>query len=637
MMFSSCAARSARSSRVDAARLDADRAGGRAIPRAGAWLAMVLCLFAAGCGEGGSGAKPAPSSTSSTQPAGSATGAPADGSGASTAAASPADLEGEFRFVSADEHNFLDPQKMSWLHDLRVAECLFETLVRVGVPSAQIEPGVASAWEVSDDRLTYTFHLRPDARWSNGDSVRASDFLFAWRRALMPDFAADYSQLLFRIEGAEAFFKWRQTELAAGVASGKATPWADIVAKFDATVAARAVDPQTLVVKLAQPTPYFLELCAFVTFGPNHAASLEPLLQPDPKSGMYRIDSGYWSDPKRLVGNGPYLLARRRFRQDLLMTQNPHYWDKASMGNRSILERIIENPQTALYAYDNGQAHWLPDIPTSSAIAADLLKQGRKDVIASPWAGTYFYNLNCRPTLADGRKNPLADARVRRALSMAIDRKALVEQVTRMNQPVAKTFIPPGCLPGYDAPVDAGVGFDPEGARKLLAEAGYRGGAGLKGLSILYNSGRGHENIAQPIKRSWEEHLGVVVTLEAQEGKSFSERLKKHSYTIARASWMGDYRDATTFLDKFRSENGNNDAAWKSPEYDALLDRAATEPDAPARLGILRQAEALMLADQPIAPLYHYVTLHVFDPAKVRGIEPNPWNFRRLERVRVEP
>lgn len=586
--------------------------------------ATLLLLLPAGCGDSGPGTGTGPTT------------APATGPSAGEPAGDEA--EAEFRFVSANEHNFLDPQKISWLHDIRVVDCLFETLVKTSLPSQQIEPGVAEKWEISEDQLTYTFHLRPDARWSNGDPVTANDFLFAWRRALMPDFAADYSQLFFRLKGGEDFFKWRAGTLKEDASGGAAAavPWKEIAAKFDELVGASAPDPKTLVVRLAEPVPYFLELCAFAPYGPNHAASIEPLLAPDPKSGMYRIDPGYWGDPKKLVCNGPYVIQRRRFRQDLLMAQNPRYWDKASVKNHSILELIIDNPQTALIAYQNGQAHWLPDIPTSSSIAADLVQQGRKDVLASPWAGTYFYNFNCRPTLPDGRKNPLADARVRRALSMTIDRKALVTQVTRLNQPIARTFIPPGCLPGYEPPVEAGAAFDPEGARKLLAEAGYPGGAGLTGLTILYNTGLGHENLAQPIKNSWEKNLGVVVVLEAQEGKTFSERLKKHSFTIARATWTGDYRDATTFLDKFRSDNGNNDAAWSNAEFDGLLDQAAGETDAAKRLATLRKAEELMLKEQPIAPLYQLVTLHVYDPNKIEGIDPNPWNFRRLDHVRVK-
>jgi oligopeptide transport system substrate-binding protein len=354
---------------------------------------------------------------------------------------------------------------------------------------------------------------------------------------------------------------------------------------------------------------------------------------------MVTGDATHWTDPDRVISNGPYRLKSRRFKQDLLLVQNEHYWNKAAMRNRSIRERIIPDAQTGLMVYRNGKADWLPEVPTTSSLAADLVAQaksgGRDDVHTSPWAGTYFYNFNCMEKLPDGTPNPLHDARVRRALSMTIERDTIVNRVTRLELPTARTFIPPGSLPGYDAPVDAGVGFDPAAAKELLAEAGYADGAELRGLSILYNNNAGHASIAQQIKRGWEKHLGVSVQLEGLEGKNFSRRLREHQFTISRASWIGDYRDATTFLDKFKSDNGNNDAGYANPRYDELMAAAAKEQVPSARLRLLREAEALMLGEQPIAPIYHYITLNVYDPGMVKGIYPNPWNFRRLELVEV--
>ncbi len=208
-------------------------------------------------------------------------------------------------------------------------------------------------------------------------------------------------------------------------------------------------------------------------------------------------------------------------------------------------------------------------------------------------------------------------------------------KLTRIDQPIARTFIPPGALPGYDPPVEAGVTYDIEAARKLLADAGFPNGQGLNGLTILFNANGGHVDIAQQIKNSWEKNLGVVVTLESLEVKAFGERLRKHDFTIARSAWMGDYRDPTTFLDKFQSTNGNNDAAWSNAKFDQLLEQASQQLDPVERLKTLRDAEALMLSEQPIAPIFHYVTLHVFDPEKVQNMGLNMWNFRRLELIEV--
>lgn len=548
-------------------------------------------------------------------------------------------------FAIHDEHRRFDPQEISWVMDSRIADCLYEPLLRVNPADLSLEPGVAGLPDVSDDGLTYRFSLRDDARWSDGTPVTSHDFRFAWRRALLPDMAADYTQLLFCIEGAKAFFEYRQEALDRFATEHADAPdpkaaealWTQALERFDETVGIKAPDDRTLVVRLAQRTPYFDELVAFVTFMPVPKTVVSKLTSIDAESGMMRKDAGYWSDPARLVSNGPYILKRRRFRRDLLLEANPHYWDRAAMRNGSILEKIISEHQTALLYYQNGSVNWLPDLPTASPLAADLVAQNRPDVHLQPMAGVYFYNFNCKPTLPDGTPNPLADRRVRRALSMAVDRKTIVEQVTRLHQPVATTFVPPGVLPGYDPPTESGIHFDTEAARKLLAEAGYEDGATLIGLSVLYNTGHGHETIAQAIKRMWKQHLGVSVELEGVEVRSFGDRLKKQDYAISRAGWFGDYRDPTTWLEKMETGNGNNDCAYSNAEYDAVLRDAAVEPSPERRLEILRQAEAIMLEDAPMAIIFQYLSLYVYDPANLKGMTPNAWNAWRLDRVEVAP
>ncbi len=551
----------------------------------------------------------------------------------------------DFVFVSGSEHTFLDPQRASWLHDLRIIECLFEPLVKVRLPELDLEPATAERWDVSDDALTYTFHIREDARWSNGDPVTAHDYLYAWRRALMPDFAADYTQLLWHIQGAEAFFQWRTEQLADYL---KTTPDnAEAAAKrvqeafnrFEETVGLEAVDDKTLRVTLAQPIPYFIDLCGFATFNPVHRASVETWTTINPATGML-VTSLDWTRPGELVSNGAYILERRRFKRDLLLVQNPHYWNVSEMGNTSILERFVEDPQTARLMYEGGEVDYLPDIPITHTVAGNLVQEmragRRKDVSVFPAAGTYFYNFNCQETLPDGRKNPFADRRVRLAFSMTIDRRSIVENISRVGQPPANTFVPLGSIKGYDPPVDAGVQYDPERARRLLEEAGYPNGRGLEGLSILYNSGANHELAAQRIKRGWEEQLNVSVALEGVETTVFSHRLKTHNFSIGRAGWFGDYRDPTTFLDKFVTDNGNNDAAYSSAEFDALMRKASEELDPEKRMRLLEEAEAFMLRDQPIAPIYQYVLLDIYNPERMKNFHPNAWKYRRFEKIRVE-
>ena len=556
--------------------------------------------------------------------------------------AGSASSKSQLVFVSASEPNTLDPQRMSWLHSIRAAECLYRPLMRYTLPQLELEPATAKSVEVSDDQLTYTFHLREDAAWSNGDPVTAHDFIAAWRRALLPDFAADYVKLLFHIEGAEAFFDWRtaQLERLANLpdnerAQAARQAWNEAIVHFDETVGVEAADDRTLVVTLAQPTPYFLELCAFITFAPNHAGTLETMMTLNETSGMMTIAETYWTDPDRLVSNGPYVLADHAFKQYMQLDPNPHYWDRENVANGGIRMKVIENPQSALQTYSQGGAHWLPDIPTATSLAADLVKSGRRDVHAAPWAGTYFYSFNCLPTLADGTANPLAQRAVRRALSLAINRADVVNYVTGMKQPIARSFVPSGKIPGYAPPTDEGVTFNPGKAKELLAMAGHPNGEGLENLTLLYNTGAGHEGIAQAIRSMWQDHLGITVSLEGVEVSHFGERLKNQKYTIARAAWIGDYRDPTTFLDKYRTNDGNNDAKFSHQQYDRLLDQAKQATDPAERMDLLRRAEAILLREQPIAPIFHFITLHVFNPQEVKGLDLNAWNVRRLERVSV--
>jgi len=554
----------------------------------------------------------------------------------------PSTPRADFVFVNGDEHVTLDPQKISWVSDGRVAQGLYETLAVYQLPSLELEPGAAASWSVSDDQLTYTFTLRQDGKWSNGDPVTADDFVYAWRRAMLPDTAADYTKLMYTIKGAKDFYNWRAQALtdhaAASHDDAQAAAdqlWEETLNRFDETVALIAVDDRTLEVTLERPTPYFLELCAFVTFSPVHRASHEARSRIDAASGRVVEDTTYWNQPEELVTNGAYTLAERTFKQGLRLEANPEYHAADQVKSKTIAERIIPTPQTALLAFDNGEVDWVPSLPSSGSLVSDLAKSERDDVNQVPMAGVYFYNFNCNPRLNDGRDNPLADPRVRRAFSMAVDRQTIVDQVTRLGQPVTKTYVPGDAVAGYDPPEQAGISHDVEAARALLAEAGYPGGNGLDGLSILYNTGSGHEDIAQAIARIWQQTLGVTITLEGVEVKTFSDRLKSHDYTIARASWFGDYRDPTTWLEKMRTGDGNNDCGYSNPEYDALLDRAAATLDQDERFAILRDAEAVLLRDSPMLMLYQYVLIHLADPAKVSGLHLNGWNHTRLEQIEV--
>ncbi|MEX0776825.1 MAG: peptide ABC transporter substrate-binding protein [Phycisphaeraceae bacterium] len=540
-----------------------------------------------------------------------------------------------------DLHDF-DPQRSSWMVDFRVLECLFETLLRTELPSTDVGLGTAQRYEVSPDGLTYTFHIRPDAVWSNGDPVRASDYIFAWRRAMIPDLSAQYTNLVFNIAGAKGFFDWRVEQLKrygkSPTRSEKAARdlWDEAVEQFNQTVGLRAPDARTLVVTLANPTAYFPELAAFATFSPLHEKSVERFVTYNAQTGHLAMDAA-WVRPANLVCNGPYVLAERSVKQRILLLANPHYWNRAAMQNQSIRIDIIENPQTAFLAYKDPDAgvDWWPDLPSGDPLAADLVAQQRPDLHPYPSAGTYFYLFNCNPTLPDGRPNPFTDARVRRAFSMTIDRQTIVDNITRLHQPVARTFVPPDAFTDYMPPVEAGATYDPQGARKLLAEAGYPGGKGLERLTLMFNKDAGHDKIAEFVMNTWQRELGVRVEPVVQSTKVFGDFRRSQKFIIARGNWFGDYRDPTTFLDMYISHDGNNDAKWSNAEYDQLMAEAARTADAAGRLEILRRAETLLMQEQPLAPMFYYVQFHMYDPQRIAGVFPNAWNYRRLEFVKV--
>ena len=284
-----------------------------------------------------------------------------------------------------------------------------------------------------------------------------------------------------------------------------------------------------------------------------------------------------------------------------------------------------------------------PDVPASGAIGELLIsasKAGKRDdVHVIEAAGTYFYNFSCSNERTQaGAANPLRDARVRKAMAMAIDRPYIVDRVTRVGQPIARTFIPPGTIVGYDSPVEDGITFDPEPAQKLLAEAGFPNGQGFPTLTLLFNTGNLHEFPAQAVVKMWETHLGINVSLQGVETKVFGDRLKKHDFDISRAGWYGDYPDPTTFLNKMAAHSNNNDADWQDEAYNALLEKAAHELDPPKRMKILEQAEAVMLEAAPMALIYQYNQLRLYDTKRVKGLaeQDNAWNKFYMEFISVE-
>ncbi len=551
--------------------------------------------------------------------------------------------EADFVFSITSEHNSRDPQRMTYLMDIQLTRAMFEPLVILDFSNMETYPGMAESWEISEDGLTYTFHIREDAKWSNGDPVTSHDFVYAWRRAMLPDTAAGYGHFMFFIKGAEDFFHWRSDQLkaytdkystAGGSEEDAKVMWAEAEKKFVEMVGLEAPDDQTLIIHLRQRTEYFIDMLAFATYLPVHEKSVSAAVAFNAESGQILDDATYWNDPHRLICNGPYTLKDRKYRQYNYCEANEYYWNKESLKNSSVMELIVNNEQSQLLLYETGVIDFVPSVIPE--IAYDLVRQDRSDVHITPMAGTYFYNLNCLPKLKTGEDNPLYDSRVRRALAMAVNRDEITHSITRLNEPSAYSFVPPTALNFYHPPVEDGPRFDPEAARELLAEAGHADGEGISGLSILYNTGAGHENVAQAIKKMWKEELGVDVTLEGVESKISAARARSQDYTIRRTGWYGDYADPTTWLDIRRGDDENNTTKWKNDEYDRLMDEASVATDSQKRLELLRQAESILVKESPMVLIYHPVQVGLFNPEQVKGLVLNGWSQLRFELISVD-
>ncbi len=615
----------------------------------------------------------------------------------------------DFTYINRGSFNTLDPGQMNYHQDIMVAMALWEGLTSPVPGTLEAGPGTAlPPFEVDADRRGYSFNLRPEARWSNGDPVTAADFVRGWRRAIEPGTADVYSELIAaHIQGARAYVEWRSQAVSVltlvrqlqkgsppdrssaeaalrtpagaallarvglGPVEGGPDAAAEVLdrlrnapvdwerlgdelldahaAQMDqrfAEVGVRAVHPHRLEVRLARPAAYFLDLTWFPIYYPVHE-SIERLR--DRYKGRPLADTGIvacdpqWTKPDYrrrgypgLISNGPYRLAEWVFKRRLRLERNPYYWNAAAVRCATIESIDVEYQNSAWMLFEQGYADMMSDLAmdyTPELVRAVRLGR-RDDVHAIPSFGTYYYEMNARPVLWDGRPNPVADARVRRALAMAVDRRQLVDHVVRLDNPVSTTLVPPGQIPGYHSP--RGLERDPQGARRLLAEAGYPGGAGLAPIEILYNTGFRHEDVAQAIKRMWETELGVRVELVGRETKAFAEDKARGRFIVARSGWFGDYFDPTTFLDMLYSTNGHNFPGLRDARYDALLDAAAAEPDPAGRLALLSQAEEYLLTGPAvILPLYTYVSVYAWK-SNVRGLIPNPRMTFPFQYIHVE-
>lgn len=488
----------------------------------------------------------------------------------------------------------LDPHKAQSVSASNVLRDLYEGLI-VEAADGKLIPGAAERWEIEDENKLYRFHLRADSRWSNGDPVRASDFVAGLRRSADPATGSKYSQILAPIANAE------------DVIAGKLPPQ---------QLGVEALDELTLVIRLKAPTPYFLGLLTHPSAGPIHVSSLKQHGDDFARAG-------------NLIGNGAYVLKERVVQSHLLLEPNPHYWDRARVHIRQVWYIATEDVNSEFKRFRAGELDWTYTIPGNQAkwIRANL----KQEFKASTYLGIYYYGLNLtRPPFKD-------DLKLRRALSLAIDRKVLAEKLLGSGEQPADTWIPPG-VSDYQSLPSPFAGWTREQrlaeARKLYREAGYSDEHPAE-IEIRYNTHEDHKKIATVVGAMWKQLLGVRTTLLNEEWKVFLQNRQLKANTEAfRAGWIGDYNDAYSFLEILHSKHGLNDSGYANARFDGLLEQAAREPDSARRLALMQQAEAQLLADLPVIPMYFYVTKRLVQPWVV-GWQPNIMDHHRTIDFRI--
>tara|TARA_B100000767_G_C19774173_1_gene541700 strand:+ start:3343 stop:4980 length:1638 start_codon:yes stop_codon:yes gene_type:complete len=491
----------------------------------------------------------------------------------------------------------LDPHTVTGVPEHNIISALFEGLVSVDPITLAPKPAVAESWVISNDRKRYTFTLRDNAHWSNGDPVTANDFVWSWQRMLSPALASEYAYQLFTVKNAKGFNHGEFEDFR--------------------HVGVKAINPKTLVVDLENPTPYFLSLLAHYSTFAVHPPTILAFGE--------REEAGtLWTRPGNLVGNGPFILDSWRLNYIIRVIKNPHYWDHSKVRLNKILFYPIDSALTEERMFRTGVLHATSSTPLDKI--ATYLKNDPDKISIDPYLGTYYYRLNVT-------EKPLNDIRVRRALSMSIDRQAITDSITKGGQIPAFTFTPPNTQ-GYFADNNSII-YDVASARKLLSQAGFPNGEGFPEIELTYNTSDGHRRIAVAIQQMWKLALNIDVRLSNQDWKVYLSRVQSLDYSIARAAWIGDYPDPNTFLDMFVTDGGNNQTGWSNKQYDHLIDLAAAEANPIIRYQHFQKAEKLLMDESPIIPIYTYTRVLLKHP-QLQGWEPNILDIHPYKYVYLE-
>ncbi|HUJ43040.1 MAG TPA: peptide ABC transporter substrate-binding protein [Opitutaceae bacterium] len=497
---------------------------------------------------------------------------------------------------NGSEPRDLDPHVVVSFNDFNIVLALFEGLTGIDERTSQPIPALAERWETSPDGLVWRFHLRPGARWSNGDALTAADFVFGIHRALSPRLASEYAYVLYPLKNAEAFSGGRVTDFA--------------------QVGVRAADAYTLEFTLERPAPYLAAAATLPAWFPVHRASIEKL-------GRFDDRAVPWTRPEHMVCNGPFLLQEWSPNNRVVVARNPNYWDAPRVRLHRMVFYPIENAATQEAAFRAGQLHLTSDVPLSKI--AVYRRQNPAVLRIDPFLDTAFLRFNTR-------RAPFNDRRVRQALARALDRSALVRDVLLGGQQPAHCLTPPNTA-GYTA--RAAIPDDFAAARQLLAEAGYPGGHDFPKVEIQFATLELNQRLLEAIQQMWRRELGIEVTLANKEQRVWLNDERQLNYDISYAHWIGDYVDPSTYLDLFTSDGGNNSTGWANADYDRLTKAAGAAQDPTQRDELYQQAEAILLEDAPIVPVFFNTRVFLCHPA-VRNWQPALLGIHQYKYVYLE-
>jgi oligopeptide transport system substrate-binding protein len=495
----------------------------------------------------------------------------------------------EFVAGNGTEIQSVDPTQIEGVPEHRVNLALFEGVVSYDPRTNKAVPAMAESWTASADGKVITFKIRQGLTWSDGTPISAQTIVDSWLHHLDPATGSKYAYMPgMVIKGADEYTtKGGRRE----------------------DVGLRAVDGHTLEVTLVGPVPYAVDMMAHQSFSPLPMHVIQ----------KYGAD---WIKPANFVSNGPFVLQEWVPNNRLVCVPNSRYWNKDNVHITKLTFLPIEDTNTAYQAFKNGEIDWSVNPPLA---LIDQLKLD-KDFQVATQLGSYFYYVNTQHPI-------LRDPRIRKALSMSINRQELIDNVTKGGQVPAFAMAPP--IGNYKPAT--GTGYDVAAAKQLLAEAGYPGGQGLPTFTIIYNTLDSHKVIAEYLQQVWKNTLGVNVSLQNLEWATFLEERKTSRMELGRAGWIADYPDAQNFLDLLITGGGNNDGHYSDPEYDRLIRQASSMPDGVERDAVMRQAEEIAITrDQVVIPIYYYVSQNIIDLDKWDGWYTNPQNVHPWTGIKLK-